>query len=208
VTSLADQTIALAGVFQTASLVEGIATRGMADAEAVQASIESLFRIDAESVEAVYGGIAGVRLGLREMRGQILAAQSRATDQTRYVIALLQLERKLSRRRDLSAKIREGIEQAREQTAHFSMTHRNVLASLADTYRKTISTLRPRIMVNGAHVHLSNADNANRIRALLLAGIRSGVLWRQVGGRWWHVLFRRKPLGAEAARLLLEPDPD
>jgi high frequency lysogenization protein len=42
--------------------------------------------------------------------------------------------------------------------------------------------LSPRIMVNGDPAHLNNPENANRIRALLLAGIRAAMLWRQSGG--------------------------
>jgi high frequency lysogenization protein len=57
-------------------------------------------------------------------------------------------------------------------------------------------------MVNGEQQYLSNPDNVNRIRALLLAGIRAGVLWHQVGGRRWHILFNRKGLVDTASQLL------
>ena len=35
---------------------------------------------------------------------------------------------------------------------------------------------------------------ADRIRALLLAGVRLAWLWQQLGGRRWHLILRRKPL--------------
>jgi high frequency lysogenization protein len=57
-------------------------------------------------------------------------------------------------------------------------------------------------MVNGEHVHLTRKENADRIRALLLAGLRAAVLWRQSGGGRLLMLLRYKKLIAEAQRLL------
>ena len=42
---------------------------------------------------------------------------------------------------------------------------------------------------------------ADLIRALLLAGIRSAFLWRQLGGRRWKLLFRRRRLLALSREL-------
>ena len=41
----------------------------------------------------------------------------------------------------------------------------------------------------------------DKIRACLLAGIRSAVLWRQVGGSKWQLLFHRKKLVQAAQQL-------
>ena len=67
---------------------------------------------------------------------------------------------------------------------------------------KTISTITPRIMVSGNPAHLNNPENANRIRALLLAGIRGAMLWRQSGGGRWTLLLRRNVLLRETRMLL------
>ncbi len=198
-----NRTLALGGVFQTLTLVQSIAYTGKADADAFGASIGSIFATDAASVEAVYGGRSGVRLGLEQLHRQIRGSKEpRDIELAKYAVALLYLEGKLKRDRDMLRRLREGIDHAAQQSAHFDRLHANVLASLADTYLTTLSTLKPRILVNGEHVHLSNQDNANRIRALLLAGVRSLVLWRQCGGRRWQLIFRQKAIGREAARLL------
>lgn len=42
--------------------------------------------------------------------------------------------------------------------------------------------------------HLQDSRNADKVRALLLAGIRSAMLWRQLGGRRWQLLFSRRKL--------------
>ena len=47
-------------------------------------------------------------------------------------------------------------------------------------------------MVNGHGGHLQNPRVANKIRALLLAGIRATLLWYQVGGSRWGLLWSRK----------------
>lgn len=98
--------------------------------------------------------------------------------------------------------IADGLDVATHQIKHFGLTHSNVLARLADIYSQTISTLTPRIMVSGENNQLQNPENANKVRALLLAGVRSAVLWRQCGGRQWQLLFQRKTLMNSARELI------
>ena len=81
--------------------------------------------------------------------------------------------------------------------------HENVIANLADIYSNTLSQIPPKIMVAGESNFLNNPSNANKIRALLLAGVRAAVLWSQTGGGRWQVLFKRKQF-VQAARELLD----
>ena len=96
------------------------------------------------------------------------------------------------------------MQRARRQTEHFHVTHENVIANLADIYSETISQIPPKIMVSGESHYLSNTDQANKIRALLLAGMRSAVLWAQLGGSRWQILLRRRRFSQEARRILTE----
>jgi high frequency lysogenization protein len=121
----------------------------------------------------------------------------------KYVIAILYLERRLARRPAMLERISAAVESARRQSEHFPVTHSNVIANLAGCYRETLSTLTPRIIVTGEHGHLSNPEVANTVRALLLAAIRSAVLWRQCGGARWGLLLGRRKLLTEAQRLLI-----
>jgi len=59
-------------------------------------------------------------------------------------------------------------------------------------------------MVRGAELYLQNPDNQNRIRALLLGGVRAAMLWRQVGGKRRHILFNQRQIAAEARAYLKE----
>ena len=198
--------LALAGIFQACSLVRQIAHDGHPLPEPYTASISSLFRIDAESTADVYGGLDGLHHGLKVVCDQLDKGTGRRDmELTRYGISLLFLERKLSRRNDLLQKISDGIQLANAQADYFSVTHTNVIARLADIYSNTVSTLSPRIMVGGDPRLLNDADNANRIRALLLSGVRSAVLWRQLGGNRLRLLFGRTRVVASARRMLAEP---
>jgi high frequency lysogenization protein len=195
--------IALAGVYQAAWCAQGIARRGMADSDAIEACIHSIFQTDADDVPAVFGGFERVSPGLRQFIRQLRGGDGRDIELTRYVIALLQLERKLSANNAMLQQIGKGIENARNRLEHFPLLHGNILAQLADIYSQTVSTLQPRILVRGEALHLQNPDNQNKVRSLLLAGIRAALLWHQVGGRRRQILFRRRRM-LETSEALLE----
>lgn len=198
-----NQTIALAGIAQATALVDQLATTGTADPVAFKASINSLLKIDSDSVTDVFGGLGGLKLGLEQFQQQISGSVTHS-EQARYAAALVFLERQLAEQPDMLKKIRIGIEKAQAQAEYFDALHENVLANLGDLYYNTISTLQPRIMVNGDERYLSQPAIVNKIRALLLAGIRSTLLWRQCGGARWKFLFYRKKLENEANRLLTQ----
>ncbi|MES3006467.1 MAG: DUF489 family protein [Pseudomonadota bacterium] len=66
------------------------------------------------------------------------------------------------------------------------------LNALAMLYQDTISKLTFRIHVKGNVEFLKDPKVADSIRALLLAGIRSSLLWHQLGGRRWHLIVYKK----------------
>lgn len=201
--SITDRTLALAGIFQAAGLVQDMADRGNADPEAMETSIRSIFELNPHDSASIYGGIGGLQRGLHGLVEHLSGRQSpHKAHVVKYAVGILYLERQLSKHPDMLDRIRAGIERARAQSEHFSITHSNVLANLASCYSETISTLTPRIIVSGEQGHLANPDVANTVRALLLSAIRSAVLWRQCGGNRFQLLFGRRKLLSEAQRLL------
>ena len=56
-------------------------------------------------------------------------------------------------------------------------------------------------MVSGEPHILTNNHHANKIRALLLALMRSTVLWLQMGGSRWHLILQRNKI-IQTARAL------
>ncbi|MCP5325795.1 MAG: high frequency lysogenization protein HflD [Oceanospirillaceae bacterium] len=199
------QVLALAGLFQAAYLVEQVAKTGQVSEEHLRTSIESLLDQNPASVEAVYGNkLSNLRLGLQEVKF-LTDGKSRtgsSPDVIRYALSLLHLEGQLRKNPQTLDAIGKGIENANRQLQHFASTHENVVANLAGLYQDTISKFRYRIHVTGTAQHLQNNQNANKIRALLLAGIRSAMLWRQVGGRRWQLMFSRRRLNRAATQLL------
>ncbi len=196
--------MALAGLFQAVCLTQQVAREGRVDSQALASSIESVLRIDAESTDDVYGGSACVQLGLRSLCRQLGRDKSQQDAEImRYAVSLMFLERPLMRSARLLARLRQGIDTAREKCEHFPVTHENVIACLAETYASTVSQLQPRILVKGEPEYLAAPANANRIRALLLAGMRSAVLWRQLGGNRLRLLWTRRRI-VQCAEALLE----
>lgn len=207
--SLRDQVLALAGVFQSARLVQQLAREGRSDPDAFRTSVRSILALESASVDAVYGELNGLRLGLTLLKDK-LSGQSAPSDieMARYVVAILQLEGVLRRHPQMLAAIGTGIETAVAQMKFFEAggdsadVHPALIDKLAELYSQTLSTLKPRIMVSGEHGHLMNPATAARVRTALFAGIRSAVLWRQLGGRRWQLLFSRGRLQRQAAELL------
>jgi len=200
--NLDNRVISLAGVLQAAHLVNRTAQHGMADQAALEASIGSVLKLDADSTRDVFGGLSGVETGLRQIETQI--GRERDPLEQRYVINLLQLEPPLRARPDLLERIRSGVSQAAELAEGRPLTDPEVLACLAETYTETVSTLSPRIMVSGEPNQLNRPEIANRIRALLLAGVRAAVLWRQSGGSRLKLLLQARRTVARAHELLAE----
>ncbi|GAB4356929.1 MAG: high frequency lysogenization protein HflD [Methylohalobius crimeensis] len=202
-----NQAIALAGLAQAVHLVQQIAKRGQADREAMEISIASALKIDADTVEDVYGGITGLRDGLLKLKQQMGGREHIDPEHARYSALLVFLENKLEKRPDVQKQLRAGLEKAAAQAETApSVTDESVLEILADTYQQNISPLGPRIIISGERLFLTDPDNAHKIRALLLAGIRSAVLWRQCGGARWKFLLNRRRLQQETQALIDQID--
>ncbi|VAW73910.1 High frequency lysogenization protein HflD [hydrothermal vent metagenome] len=198
-----NRTLAFAGIVQALQLVQQIAYGRPYDVDAYQATLQSILLLNSDSVTEIYGSVEGVRSGLRLLQTQLMGNKQKPdAELSRYLVVLLHLERKLSKRADLLERLGKGVEHAQNQVAHFDLMHANVLAGLANTYAETASTLNPKIMINGDPSRLQDATVANQVRALLLAAMRSAVLWRQCGGTRIGLLFGRNKLTACATELL------
>ncbi|AFJ01288.1 uncharacterized protein involved in purine metabolism [Methylophaga frappieri] len=199
-----DRALALAAVLQSVGLVQQIADTGQVNQDELSTLLQSLIAIEAENTAAVYGGVAKLQNGLRQLNQQL---SKKKTPQDiiliRYSITLVHLERKLAKRPDMLATIRKEIEQLPQHLAYFDdITSPQVIARFAGIYERTISELSPRIQVLGEASHLQQPDNVNKVRALLLCGIRAAVLWRQKGGNRWQLMFASNKLLKASTALL------
>lgn len=201
--TLNDQTLALAGIFQASALVRQIAHEGSCHRASYETSLNSLFVISPDSTQEVYDGAQNLNFGLRELIDALgKDSQKQNVEIIRYALNLIHLENKLRKNADMLALISDRISSARNQITHFDGFHPNVVKNLASIYTDTISTFNLRIQVSGQPQYLKIHENADKIRALLLSGIRSAMLWRQVGGRRWHLLFKRKSVLEKAQEIV------
>ncbi|NII10360.1 high frequency lysogenization protein HflD [Oleiagrimonas sp. C23AA] len=197
-----ERVLALAGVFQAVSLVHQLANDGRCDDVALEASLRSVFRIDAPDVAGVFDGVPGVRLGLRTLISELDGDRQRDMTRMRMAVTVLRLERSLAGRADMLEKLHEGILATQRQVDHFGLMHATVAGRLAELYVSTLSTLRPRVLVSGAPLQLQQQPVVERIRAALLAAVRAAVLWRQIGGRQWQLLIKRRQCAMLARGML------
>lgn len=187
------QTLALAAVVQAASLVEQLARTGDISSASLEPLIKSVFVQNPENFDDIYGDPKQLSLGCHNLLFILGQSDQRISpDIARYTLSLLHLEGKLRHQGAMLSQLGQGIQASVRQAEHFGLSHENTLAALADLYKQTLSNLSFRIQVTGNPTYLQNPHTANKVRALLLAGIRAAILWRQCGGRRWQLVFKRK----------------
>ena len=193
--------MALAGLLQALQEVRHLAENGRVDQAHLQTAIDSVLRIDADSVAEIYGGVAPVADGLRTLVGYF---DNRLGDPQlpKLALAVLQLERNFSRDPDAMEEVRSAIARLAGQAHNDGATHPDILARLGDIYAATLSPMKPNVMMQGNPHYLAQPQVVGEIRALLLAAIRSAVLWRQLGGAQWDFLFKRGEMKRAAMALL------
>lgn len=196
-----ERVLALAGLFQACALAQQLANDGRCDDAAMQAGVASVFRIDAPSVVAVFGGVANLRVGLRALVAQ-LDESERDMSVTKMAVTVMRLERSLTGHPDLLDKLQTGIVATQRQVEHFGQDSSQVTGRLAELYTNILSSLRPRVMVSGNPEHLQQTAMVEKIRTNLLAAVRAAVLWRQIGGRQWQLLLYRRQCSMLARGLL------
>ena len=199
-----EQLVALGAVFEAAVLVDKLAKTGQVGEPGLACMLGSLLVRDPKNTLDVYGGDD---LNLREGYRALISVLERdpaslQREPLRYALALLGLERQLAKRDDMLQVMGSRLDQIQNQVGHFGLVHDNVIAACGSLYEDTISTFRQRIQVQGDMRHLQQSSNASKIRALLLAGIRSARLWRQLGGHRWQLVFSRGKLLKELYPLL------
>jgi high frequency lysogenization protein len=198
---ISERVLALAGVLQALSQVRRIADTGQSDAAVVQAALDSVFRIDADTPEEVYGRVANLAPGLKLLR-DYLNKQTSDDGLARLALSVLQLERRFVGEPNTVSAVASGITEIAPLADASGSTHPDVLSALGGLYADTISHLRPRVMVQGNPHYLGQPGVVAEIRAILLAAVRSAVLWRQLGGSFWDLLFSRRAMADAASEWL------
>lgn len=199
-----EQTLTLAAICQVSNLVQKLSRQGQIDEDDFTILLNSIMVTSPQNTLEVYGSeISHLKTGLETLVSHLgNQAKQKDPEVTRYVVSLLSLERRLSKQPKKLNELGDRIEQCQRQLAHYDINSDTLISSLASIYSDIISPIGTPIQVAGNPEILKQPSNQHKIRALLLAGIRSAVLWRQVGGKRRTILFSRSKIVECAEQLL------
>ena len=198
-----ERTMALAGIFQATELVRQAANHGTWSGYAADTCLESLLAIEADSVEDIFGSAQRLRLGAETLIS-VLQGDRRDMESLGYAVSIMQLENNFRKKGAMQARIGTELQYIAEIDDGTEIHEIKDLQAkkIAQLYTQTISTITPRIVINGRPQHLQIDRTVNWIRTLLFAGLRSAVLWRQMGGGRFSLMFGRKKMLEQAETLL------
>lgn len=198
-----ERTMALAGIFQATELVRQAANHGTWSGYAADTCLSSLLAIEADTVDEIFGGTEYLRLGAETLVA-VLQGERRYMESLGYAVSIMQLENNFRKKSEMQSRIGLELMDINDFDDGTEIHEIKDLQAqkIADLYTKTISTLSPRIVVNGRPQYLQIDRTVSWIRTLLFAGLRSAVLWRQLGGGRFNLMFGRKKMLEQAQTLL------
>lgn len=203
-----ERTMALAGIFQATELVRQAANHGTWSGYAAEYCLQSLLAMEADSVDEIYGGTPQLRLGVETLVA-VLQGDRRHMETLSYAVSVMQLESRFRNNKLMQTRVGDELKRIQELRSLHSdgeMEEHELLdlqaEHIATLYSNTISKISPRIVVNGKPQHLQVPRTVNWIRTLLLSSVRSAVLWRQLGGGRFSLMFGRKKMLEQAQALL------
>lgn len=201
--NMTNQTMALAGVFQAAGLVDQLAKTGAIESNLMSSAVDTILNLNPSSYDELFNENNNIRDGLRVLQDALAKnGTGVGREVLQYAMAIIAVQSKLEKRDDLMTELSKGLDRAVQQKKYFNdPMHQSVLASTASCYQNSISQLSFRIRVTGNPSHLQNTQVAEKVRTLLLFGVRCAFLWRQAGGRRWHFMVSRQKLLQQAAEL-------
>lgn len=191
------QAIALAALFQACSLVDRVAHDGSWEEELIEPLIQATIDLQPTSFADIYPDLGKLQHGAVLLENIFLrqGLQQANHRSTQYAMTVLYLSRSALKNQPLMNLLHERLAALNGQLAHFDgLLGNDICHRLAGIYVDTIGTMPKRIKVAGKPEQLQNMLTAARIRTLLLTAIRAAVLWRQSGGKQWHLLFSRRKL--------------
>ncbi|RUO55738.1 high frequency lysogenization protein HflD [Pseudidiomarina homiensis] len=203
------RTLALAAIAQACAAVKQLARHGQLTEEFQRdALLQSVLEQDPESFSAIYGDVTNLNFGLKVLLAQIGATRNKDVEITRYMVGVLALARRFERSEKAVAALGQRINQLQRQQQDFQFEQDTILTGMAGAYSDFISPLGRPLQIHGKPVLLQQQNVQKQIRALLLAAIRSAILWRQVGGKRRHFVFSRRRMVSTALDLIRISNPN
>ncbi|POS81720.1 hypothetical protein EPUL_005912, partial [Erysiphe pulchra] len=182
---------------QSALLVQQLAYQSTCEEQPFRILLHSLLDLKPTSVQAVYSNaLVNLKIGLETLQKilNVSVGEERGAELARYTLGLMVLERKLNRNHYAQNKLSRCIGALQPKLLNLDILSETIVSAIAHIYVDVISPLGLRIQVTGVPTILQNSQIQDKVRAVLLAGIRFAVLWKQVGGGRLQLMFSRRRL--------------
>ena len=197
---LKNETISLGAIYQACNEIKKIAWQGEINNNIIEPLINSVYQTTSEEIEDVFISIKRLNSGLDFLRRQLVGdAFSRDGEVSRYFEAIGILVKNMNRKDDVLNKLRTELNKQSMPINEDNLDKHALF--LSELYLSTISTVEPRIIVNGDNKYLTDKKNAAMIRSLLLCAIRSYILWQQSGGSKFRIFIFKKKIAELAVKL-------
>jgi len=197
---LKNETISLGAIYQACNEIKKIAWQGEINNNIIEPLINSVYQTTSEEIEDVFISIKRLNSGLDFLRRQLVGdAFSRDGEVSRYFEAIGILVKNMNKKDDVLNKLRTELTKQSMPINEDNLDQHALF--LSELYLSTISTVEPRIIVNGDNKYLTDKKNAAMIRSLLLCAIRSYILWQQSGGSKFRIFIFKKKIAELAVKL-------
>jgi len=197
---LKNETISLGALYQACNEIKKIAWQGEINNNIIEPLINSVYQTTSEEIEDVFISTKRLNSGLDFLRRQLVGdAFSRDGEVSRYFEAIGILVKNMNKKDEVLNKLRIELTKQSMPIKEDNLDQHALF--LSELYLSTISTVEPRIIVNGDNKYLTDKKNAAMIRSLLLCAIRSFILWQQSGGSKFRIFIFKKKIAELAIKL-------
>ena len=208
------ETIALAALFQSAAQIQRVARFGDVQENEIAPLMRALIITNPHKIEDIYdpkrlsGGLNQLLTSLYPKE----AAQPKNAELIKIAFSIINLEGNLEKQNMVFNQLDQEVDQLREQVLSLHPDYETsenqvlldyeVIKLYSKIYSNLISPNFPKLIIYGEEVHLRRTEFQEMIRALLLSGIRASLLWHQMGGKRYSLMFRYKDIIERARQII------
>ncbi|MCK0526630.1 DUF489 family protein [Anaerobiospirillum sp. NML120449] len=208
------ETLALAALFQSAAQIQRVARTGSVDEHTIAPLMRALVITEPDAIEDIYDP-KRLESGLNQLLTSLYpkeAAQPKNAELIKIAFSILGLVSNLEKQDMIYSQLDREVDSLRSNVLlmhpDYETEEDNILMDYdviklySGIYSNLISPNFPKLIIYGEEHYLRRTELQEMIRALLLSGIRASILWHQVGGKRYSLMFRYKDI-IECARNVL-----
>lgn len=208
------ETLALAALFQSAAQIQRVARTGSVDEHTIAPLMRALVITDPDAIEDIYDP-KRLESGLNQLLTSLYpkeAAQPKNAELIKIAFSILGLVSNLEKQDMIYSQLDREVDSLRSNVLlmhpDYETEEDNILMDYdviklySGIYSGLISPNFPKLIIYGEESYLSRSEFQLMIRALLLSGIRASMLWHQMGGKRYSLMFHYKNI-IECARQII-----